>query len=237
MMLCASLGTVRAQWRVGVTGGATYNVFSMDKQYLDDYRIDGRWGVTLGVSGQYDINSWLAVRADLNWTQKNYRKYRVKLYEMDFKYQNNYLQLPVMASLSVGGQKLRGFCNRGVYAGYWLNSYRKGTDYNSFGEYTFGFSENVEFNSDRDKRWDCGFVGGLGLEYRITPHWTAQAELRYYSTYAHLPSMASYTLEKKLVEAEGIHPDIEVDLDIDQYNNTGKDTQLDRALQFIRTGQ
>ena len=108
--------TASAQWRVGVTGGATYNVFSMDKQYLDDYRIDGRWGVTLGVSGQYDINSWLAV-------------------------------------------------------------------------------------------------------------------------YAHLPSMASYTLEKKLVEAEGIHPDIEVDLDIDQYNNTGKDTQLDRALQFIRTGQ
>ena len=55
--------------------------------------------------------------------------------------------------------------------------------------------------------------------------------------YAHLPSMASYTLEKKLIEAEGIHPDIEVDLDIDLFKTTGQDTQLDRALQFIRSGQ
>ena len=54
--------------------------------------------------------------------------------------------------------------------------------------------------------------------------------------YAHLPSMASYTLDKKLIEAEGIHPDIEVDLDLNQFNTTGRDTQIDRALQFIRTG-
>ena len=172
--------TASAQWRVGVTGGAGYNVFSMDKQYLDDYQIEGRWGATWGISGQYDINSWLAVRADLNWTQKNYRKHRVILSEMDFKYQNDYLQLPVMASFSVGGQKLRGFCNLGVYGGYWLNSRREGSDYNNFGEYTINFSEKVEFNSDRDQRLDFGFLGGLGLEYRITPHWAAQAEVRYY---------------------------------------------------------
>ena len=169
-----------AQWRVGVTGGAAYNVFSMDKQYMADYEIDGRWGATLGITGQYDFNSWLGVRADLNWTQKNYRKHRKILDEMDYKYRNDYLQLPVMASFSVGGQKLRGFCNLGVYAGYWLNSHREGSDYNNFGLYVINFSEKVEFNSDRDQRWDCGFVGGLGLEYRITPHWAAQVELRYY---------------------------------------------------------
>ena len=54
--------------------------------------------------------------------------------------------------------------------------------------------------------------------------------------YAHLPSMASFTLDQKLIEAEGIHPDIEVDLDLNQFNTTGRDTQIDRALQFIRTG-
>ena len=59
-----------------MTGGATYNVFSMDKQYLTDYEIDGRWGATVGITGQYDINNWLGVRADINWTQKNYRKHR-----------------------------------------------------------------------------------------------------------------------------------------------------------------
>ena len=175
--------TASAQWRVGVTGGADYNVFSMNKQYLTDYEIDGRWGVTLGVSGQYDINSWLGVRADLNWTQKNHRIHRMILKDMDYKVQNDYLQLPVMATFSVGGQKLRGFCNLGVYAGYWLSSHRKGSDYNSFGKYTWDFNEKVSFNSESDQRWDCGFVGGIGLEYHITPHWAAQAELRhYYST-------------------------------------------------------
>ena len=170
----------QAQWRVGITGGADYNVYSMDKQYLDDYRIDGRWGVTLGISGQYDVTDWLGIRADLNWTQKNYRKHRVVLEEMNFKYQNDYLQLPVMASFSAGGEKLRGFFNLGAYGGYWLRSQRKGSDFNSFGYYTVTFSEKLDFNDDVDQRWDCGLVGGAGVEYRFASHWAAQAEVRYY---------------------------------------------------------
>ena len=57
------------------------------------------------------------------------------------------------------------------------------------------------------------------------------------SVYGNVPSMASFTLDKKLIEAEGITPDIEVDLDMEQFKANGKDTQLDRALQFIRTGE
>ena len=36
-----------AQWRVGVTAGADYNVFSIDKQYMADVLFDGRWGCYL----------------------------------------------------------------------------------------------------------------------------------------------------------------------------------------------
>jgi opacity protein-like surface antigen len=172
--------TVQAQWRVGVTGGADYNVFSMDKQYMTDYKIDGRWGATVGVSGQYDVNEWLGVRADLNWTQKNYRKRRVVLYDTDYKLRNNYIQLPVMASFSFGSEKLRGFCNLGVYGGYWLNGHWSGKDYNLSSKNTYSFSEKMELNPDRDQRWDCGLLGGLGMEYRIATHWAAQAEVRYY---------------------------------------------------------
>lgn len=57
------------------------------------------------------------------------------------------------------------------------------------------------------------------------------------SVFGYVPSMASFTLDKKLVEAEGVTPDIEVDLDLDLFKATGKDTQIDRALQFIRTGK
>ena len=57
------------------------------------------------------------------------------------------------------------------------------------------------------------------------------------SVFGNVPSMASYTLDRQLIEAQGITPDIEVDLDVTQFLSTGKDTQLDRALLFLRTGQ
>ena len=181
MLVCALLLSVavHGQWRVGVTAGTDYNVYTMDKQYESDWQMQGRWGATIGITGQYDVTNWLGVRADLNWTQKNYRHYRDRL-PIEHKYFNNYLQLPVMASLSMGGEKLRGFVNLGVYGGYWLSSHREGLDFNAFSAMTYSFSEKVEFDSDRDQRWDCGLVGGVGLEYRFAKHWAAQVEARYY---------------------------------------------------------
>ena len=55
--------------------------------------------------------------------------------------------------------------------------------------------------------------------------------------FGHVPTMASFTLAGQLIEAKGITPDIEVDLDVNLFKATGQDTQLDRALQFIRTGK
>lgn len=169
-----------AQWRVGVNGGATYNHSTISKHYMTDYQWKDRWGVTLGVMGQYDVNDWLGVRAELDWTQKNYRLTRQIFSNLDYKYVNNYLQLPVMASFSFGGKQLRGFCNAGVYGGYWLTSGREGTDYNNSSEKAYEFSEDIKFNSERDQRFDFGFVGGIGLEYRFCQRWAAQVEMRYY---------------------------------------------------------
>lgn len=169
-----------AQWRVGVNGGATYNHSTISKHYMTDYQWKDRWGVTLGVMGQYDVNDWLGVRAELDWTQKNYRLTRQILSILDYKYVNNYLQLPVMASFSFGGKQLRGFCNAGVYGGYWLTSGREGTDFNNSSEKVYEFSEDIKFNSERDQRFDFGFVGGIGLEYRFCQRWAAQVEMRYY---------------------------------------------------------
>ena len=173
---------VHAQWRVGVTGGTDYNLYTMDIQYESDWKTEGRWGATVGITGQYDVTNWLGVRADLNWTQKNYRHYRERL-PISYRYFNDYLQLPVMASLSVGGKKLCGFVNLGVYGGYWLSSHREGWETNVFSVKYYSFSEKVEFDSERDQRWDFGLVGGVGLEYCFAKHWAAQVEARcYYST-------------------------------------------------------
>jgi len=179
------------QWRVGVNGGADYNHFIIDKHYQTDYVFEDRWGVTLGVMGQYDINSWLGIRAELDWTQKNYRLTRPLMESFDYCYVNNYLQLPVMASFSFGGQQVRGFFNGGVYGGYWLNSSREGCDFNNFTYRDYDFSEKVEFNSERDRRVDFGFVGGAGVEYRFDRHWAAQVEMRYY--YSTVSTQKDYT--------------------------------------------
>lgn len=181
LLACAMMFsmTAHAQWHIGVSAGGDYNVFTMNNQYQSDWTSEGRWGGTFGVMGQYDVLDWLGIRADLNWTQKNYRRHRDRI-PIDYKYYNHYLQLPVMASMSVGGTKLRGFVNLGVYGGYWLKSQRDGTDMNLFSGKYYTFSEDVKFNSERDQRWNCGLVGGVGLEYLFAPHWAAQLEVRYY---------------------------------------------------------
>ena len=158
----------------------SYNHPTIDKQYMTDLVYKDRSGVNFGLMGQYDFNDWLGVRAELDWTQKNYRQTRHVVDDQDYKYTNNYLLMPVVASFGFGGEQLRGFCNVGVYGGYWLNSHRKGTDFNNVSDYTYDFDEDLDFDNDRDQRWDCGFVGGLGLEYHFARHWGAQVEARYY---------------------------------------------------------
>ena len=182
-MLLGVLFPAQAQWRAGITLGSGWNYYSIDKHYMTDWYYEGLWGATMGVVGQYDFTDWLAVRADVNWTQKNHRQYRSTITKTDYETTNDYLQLPVMASFSFGGQKVRGFLNLGVYGGYWLCSRQKGTYTNTFTDKVSNVDECMAFNSDRDQRWDCGLTGGIGLEYRFFQHWAAQVETRcYYST-------------------------------------------------------
>lgn len=59
--------------------------------------------------------------------------------------------------------------------------------------------------------------------------------------FCYIPQEVAYLLEEnskgeKIVEGYGIEPDIEVALDAETFNKVGTDNQLDRALQYIRTG-
>ena len=190
-----SLSHVVAQTRAGVTMGAAWNHYSIDNHYMTDWHYEGRWGVTLGLSGQYDVNEWLAVRADLNLTQKNHRQYRTGvLASTDYDTKNNYLQLPVMASFSFGGRTVRGFMNLGAYGGYWMSTRLKGEYTGIITESIITFDKSADFNSDRDQRLDGGLVGGIGVEYRFARHWAAQAETRCY--YSLVSTQKDYMLLK-----------------------------------------
>lgn len=53
----------------------------------------------------------------------------------------------------------------------------------------------------------------------------------------YIPSAASFYDGYGLLENKGVTPDIEVDFDPNKYLSTKHDTQLDRALEFIKTGK
>ena len=55
--------------------------------------------------------------------------------------------------------------------------------------------------------------------------------------YLHIPFAAFFTLDSEILESTGVTPDIEIELDNELYKNTGRDNQLERALEFIRTGK
>jgi C-terminal processing protease CtpA/Prc len=77
--------------------------------------------------------------------------------------------------------------------------------------------------SDDPKYYSTVYAGCIGKE-GITP------------VYIYLPRCATFSMDNKCYEGVGVEPDIEVDLDVDLFNTTGCDTQLERALQYIENG-
>ena len=71
--------------------------------------------------------------------------------------------------------------------------------------------------------YSIAYAGCIG-EQDVTP------------VYVYLTICAMFSLDNKCFEGVGIEPDIEVDLDVDLFYSTGYDTQLERALQYIETG-
>ena len=68
------------------------------------------------------------------------------------------------------------------------------------------------------------YSGQIGIQGQ-TPVW------------ALVPLVATYTMDGRQEEGYGVTPNIEVDLDMDLYKDEKNDTQLDRALEYIRTGK
>jgi C-terminal processing protease CtpA/Prc len=80
----------------------------------------------------------------------------------------------------------------------------------------------------------CGLTGIDNYSYYYAGHIGEEDKT---PVYVYLPLMAQYNREGQILEGIGVTPDIEVDLDVRQLDLTGKDTQLDRALEFIRNGK
>ena len=139
-------------------------------------------GFEVGIPVQYKITDWFAIQADPAFIEKNYNQERsvffAGVYQDNY---NNYIQLPLMGHFMFGGQRLKGFLNAGIYAGYWLAGTVKGempnilnivdneTASNSIYDYenAYKYNEKYAFDSRKDNRLDAGWAGGLGISYEI----------------------------------------------------------------------
>ena len=80
-----------------------------------------------------------------------------------------------------------------------------------------------------------GGLCALSGQEEFTVNYTGHIGVRNQTpVYVYLPMVAIHDMNKKVLEGYGVEPDIEVSLDTEHLNEY--DTQLERALDYIRTG-
>ncbi|WP_160292046.1 porin family protein [Pedobacter lusitanus] len=196
LVLIGTAFTSRAQFSVGLETGINKNTLYTNTGFDAFTQYKSSNGFNIGVPVRYDFNSYIAIQADPQYIQKNYKLARTDFYDGVYtNYRNSYVQLPVMAHLSIGDKKLKGFLNLGAYAGYWASSHIKGTQPDIFGksnddldQYTnllqlkpgVKFDQKYDFDSRRDRRIELGALIGIGIEYELNSRYQIFAETRYY---------------------------------------------------------
>ena len=87
--------------------------------------------------------------------------------------------------------------------------------------------------------WGC-FSAHYNVSNKHYAGWSmfGDPELEKVSFYINMPYAAFHTKEdKKIIEGKGVEPDINIILDRNIFNETGSDNQIERAIEYIRTGK
>lgn len=184
--------SAHSQISVGLEGGWDNNRLHTSTGYRSFSKYERVDGFSIGIPVQYQLFDWLSVQTGVTYIQKNYKWSRTHYFAGVYqKSTNNYLQIPLMAHLSFGGSKLRGFVNAGGYAGYWISGKVKGvsfepynaTDADKYGalnDYqSYSYNEKYAFNSQKDRRIELGWLLGGGLSYLLCKKYQVFAEYRY----------------------------------------------------------
>lgn len=170
-------------WYVGfLLGGSSH------RMEVESARWDGVWYMGRGINLEgrlgYQFNQWLGIRSGLSLLSKNYyTRLNVTYNELSdtyaTTYNNLYLQLPLMADFSIGGEACRINFMFGGYAAYWLSQWRHGYVYVADDPRPYT-GDAYSFIEGSDRRFDAGLAGGIGLSLRVAPAWVLRFEGNYY---------------------------------------------------------
>ncbi len=139
-------------------------------------------GIGFGILFNSKLNNIFNLQSSLEVVNKAYSFERLEAYQGIYEYHNNvYLQIPVLLEYAVlKGNKWSVMLNGGFYIGFWLQGRVKGSIPNIFNSvndtiFTNGsttqylqltkYSEKYQFNKERDKRLEIGWIPGVSLNY------------------------------------------------------------------------
>lgn len=171
MITVVTIGSLKAQFSVGVAGGMSNTTHKIDYGYATSFKDYKAMGGSAMAFGRYDFNKWLGIRVDAGWIQRNYTHVLEIKYEntstterKEWKQYRNYLMVPVTASFFYDINGWRIFGDVGGFAGYWLGGKTK---YNyKYGDETEPeMTEKYVFDKKRDGRFDAGLVARAGFSY------------------------------------------------------------------------
>lgn len=166
----------KAQFSIGIQGGS--NLSKMDFTNNPEYRfteVNYTQGFIGGFVVQYLNDKHAGVRVEFNYTQRGWNENDTTAdNNLKFKNQINYIEMPILTHVNIGGGKLRGLFHIGPYIAYAVSAKKSVKDLNSGSEE----SSDYTFNSDTDNRLDFGLMTGGGMEYRF-PFGKFAAEARY----------------------------------------------------------
>lgn len=182
---------------LGLQAGASSNYLHTNISNRTSTTISSGTGYTIGLLVQQKVAKWLYVQASPNITSKNYSFDRIdSLAGIYTRYNNLYLQLPIVANI-VYGKRLKVFADAGIYVAYWLsgrekgkipnilsvtNSINTGTGQTTESFQLIAFNEKYPFNLQRDNRLEFGWVAGSGLQYQFKNHHAVFVRCSYYQS-------------------------------------------------------
>ena len=115
-------------------------------------------GIVAGIEGQYQLNDWFGLSAGLLYTQEG-----TKVKNSDFKYNLEYLNIPVMAKFYVAkGLSL----NAGLQLGFLTKGKLKGNGYNEniksiCNKTDFSIPLSIAYEFENGLSFEARYTGGL----------------------------------------------------------------------------
>ena len=140
--------------KIGIKGGVNFSNFVID----DVSDKNAKAGLNLGLFAKLPVSNGVSIQPELLYSSKGAKvSYNNPLLGGEYRFNLNYLELPVLAVFNLG----KNFnIHAGGYAAYLTSANVKAEDNGSSNEELMSFDEK-QFN-----RFDYGLVGGLGFDIK-----------------------------------------------------------------------